>query len=429
MSKDEKGTVNILKEVPYINNHEELAQYLKPLYIIENCISDEAEYNILRTKLLNLLRGSFVIRECREYPIKFKFRKSDKKVHELQFRHFYINFILWQPFIELVELDVLNETFILDCENDIPYIEDYINYKIIQVLRDYHIKPVTINSSISKVLYNLRNISIDFSTILGLNFTLKTFIDKYNEVPRFRELMECTFDKTMQPHEIEQLLNQYEKEEINIFTSDPNDPIGVILRSGTGIKKKQLVEMTISEGFNPDLNGVTIPIPIQNSTMIGGANKPSYYYIASIASRKSLVSNKKIMGTAGYNSKQLLEIARTVSMSTEVSDCGSKHLITYEIKSKSHLAKLNGKYYKEHESDPDYKLLKSNDDKNLIGKKILVRSAVTCACENPDHVCSKCIGSTAIMNYDIADGLGAFSSEEISKVLQQNILSTKHLLT
>ena len=80
MSKDEKGTVNILKEVPYINNHEELAQYLKPLYIIENCISDEAEYNILRTKLLNLLRGSFVIRECREYPIKFKFRKSDKKV-------------------------------------------------------------------------------------------------------------------------------------------------------------------------------------------------------------------------------------------------------------------------------------------------------------------------------------------------------------
>ncbi len=314
------ATVDLLKDVPYINNHEELAQYLKPLYIIDNYLKDDIEYNIFRTKLLNLLRGSFVIRQCREYPIRFKFRKNDKEEHVLQLRHFYINLILWEPFIEINELEVLDESFIIDCDNEIPNIEDYINYKIIQVLRDYHVKPTVINYSISKVLYNLRTISIDFSQIMGLNFTLKTFIDKYNENPRMKELMECKFNKESQPYEVEQLLNQYEKEELDIFMSDKKNPIGVILRSGQGIKHKQMVEMTIAQGYNPTITGDTIPIVVENSTMIRGANTPAYYYIASIASRKSLVMNKKVMGNAGHFGKTLLELARTVSMSTIVSD-------------------------------------------------------------------------------------------------------------
>jgi hypothetical protein len=40
-----------------------------------------------------------------------------------------------------------------------------------------------------------------------------------------------------------------------------------------------------------------------------------------------------------------------------------------------------------------------------------------------------CVGMTANTNADIADGLSAFESEEVSKVINQSILSTKHLLT
>lgn len=121
-------------------------------------------------------------------------------------------------------------------------------------------------------------------------------------------------------------------------------------------------------------------------------------------------------------------IARTLSMSMEVSDCGTKHLIPYEIKSKKHLKKLNGKYYKLSLDDYDYSLLNFNRDKDLIGKTIYVRSAVTCALGG-DHVCPKCIGATASTNLDISDGLSAFESEEVTKVVNQSILSTKHLLT
>jgi hypothetical protein len=124
--------------------------------------------------------------------------------------------------------------------------------------------------------------------------------------------------------------------------------------------------------------------------------------------------------------KIVLLLARTLSLSTETSDCNTKHLVTYDITSKKVLNKLNGKYYKESEDD-DIKLLNAKTDIHLIGKSILVRSPATCACG--DSVCARCIGTTAVINQDIGDGFSAFESEEITKIINQSILSTKHLLT
>ena len=239
--------------------------------------------------------------------------------------------------------------------------------------------------------------------------------------------MEVKFSDNMQPHEIEQQLQELQDREIAIYKSIPDNPIGVILRSGTGIKTKQLAEFTISEGLKPSLEGVTIPIPIENSTLLRGLDRPSYLFIDATGARKSLVMNKKVMGRAGYFGKIVLMLARTLSMSTSISDCGTKHLVEYEIKSKAHLKKLNGKYFKMSPDDDDLLLLHAKHRKDLIGKKIYVRSAATCALG--DCVCPKCVGSTASTNYDIADGLSAFESEEVTKVVNQSILSTKHLLT
>ena len=102
--------------------------------------------------------------------------------------------------------------------------------------------------------------------------------------------------------------------------------------------------------------------------------------------------------------KIVLLLARTLSMSTEVSDCGTKHLVDYEIKSKKHLKKLAGKYFKEDINDIDFKLLNPKKMEYLIGKHILVRSAATCCLG--DYVCPKCIGATASTNFDIADKNG-----------------------
>ena len=91
-------------------------------------------------------------------------------------------------------------------------------------------------------------------------------------------------------------------------------------------------------------------------------------------------------------------------MSMDVSDCGTTHLVPYEIKSENHLKKLNGKFYKLDPNDRDLTLLNSKTDTELIGKRIYVRSAVTCALKN-DCVCPRCVGYTATTNFDIADKL------------------------
>ena len=71
--------VNLLKDVPVINNRKELKQWLRPMYIISDYLSDYDTYRAFHQKLYNLIKGCFVIKECREYPIKFKFYKEDKE--------------------------------------------------------------------------------------------------------------------------------------------------------------------------------------------------------------------------------------------------------------------------------------------------------------------------------------------------------------
>ena len=426
MSKQTVEKVNLLKEVPLINNRKQLKKYLKPTFILSDYMVDYDTYEEFQTRIYNLIKGCFVIRECREYPVKFKFNREDKKSQTLELRHFLINLIVWYPFVELSDLKVLDASFILDCYNDIPNLEDYLNHTIM-VLRDYHLTSTKVNNTISMVLYKLRKIGEDFSIILGLNFSAHTFIDMYQKNADVRRLMETEFTLNQQPHEIEEILNQSEKELIDIFKSIPDNPLGVILRAGTGIKHKQFREFLISSGLKPTLTGETIPEAINNSTLVGGLDRPSYAYIDGLGARKSLIMNKKVMGKAGYFAKIVLLLVRTVSISKTVSDCGTKHLVTYEIKNKNILKKLNGKYYKL-EDDDDLKVLDSKKDKDLIGKKIKVRSAATCAC-GENHVCSRCIGTTIVMNSDIMDGFSAFESEEETKVINQSILSTKHLLT
>ena len=281
-----KKKFSLVKDVPYIYNSEELSQWIKPLYVIENHMKSYEDYGIFVKKFGNLLKACFTIKKCREFPVKFKFYNKDNDVYELELRHFFVNTILWEPFVELNDIHILDKSFIID-KTDIPDINDYINYKIIQVLRDYHVQGTVINYQVSEVTYNLSTISLDFSQFMNLNFSLKTFLDHYEKYPKIKDLMELKFDENSQPHEIETL------------TSIPGDPIGIILNSKTGMKKKQLVEFDISEGLNPTLRGETIPIVMENSTLIGGRNKPSTYYIGSMSSRKSLVMNKKVMGRAG----------------------------------------------------------------------------------------------------------------------------------
>ena len=89
---------NILISVPEITNKKDMKKFLKPIYIIEDYLLDESRYGDLEQTIRNLLRGCFHIKECREYPIEFKFYRKDKETHKLQIRRFLYNLYIWKPF-------------------------------------------------------------------------------------------------------------------------------------------------------------------------------------------------------------------------------------------------------------------------------------------------------------------------------------------
>lgn len=414
------------EKVPLIRNRRELQEHLKELYIIEPYFESVESYDALFNHLMLVLRGCFRIRACREFPIRFKIT-AKSEVHELQLKRFVINVAAWRPFINLYNMDALDDSIIINSYDQVVGINDYINENVITKLRAHNIGSTDINKSISAQLHNLRAFCLKFSVKMNLNFSIPMFIDLYQNDAEIRDLMECKFDNEMQPYEIEQKLDEYQNRFIEKVKMHPKCHLGVVLRANTGIKHKQLREFAVADGLKPTITGKTIPICNSNSTLIGGLNNPSTLYIAAGGARKSLVMNKTVMGKAGYFGKIVLLLTRSLKMSTRVLDCGTKHYVTYEVRDKKYLKKLDGKYMIDDSRDGELYLINAKRDKHLIGKTIKVRSIATCACED-GYVCPRCVGHTSVSNYDIADGVAAFESEEVTKHVSQNILSTKHLL-
>ena len=68
-------------DVVAIPSTKELKKYLKPLYVIEEYTRSEEDYKDFQEKVYNYLKGCFEHKECREYPVKFKFYLDDKETY------------------------------------------------------------------------------------------------------------------------------------------------------------------------------------------------------------------------------------------------------------------------------------------------------------------------------------------------------------
>lgn len=420
--------IKYLEEVPQgITDKKKLKAYLEPEYLISALMSSSEEYKKFEEHMYNLIKGCFEIEECRRYPITFRFYQTDTKKHKLPFQEFILNMFLWSPMCEIKIPGVMDESFIYDFKN-LTYktYSNYINSKLIEALRSYNVDARIMNRAMAEVIYNMGRVPNDFALIIGTSLSLQPFLDAYDQSDRMKEIMTTHYPDGMQPAEIEAANEKLMKEAISIFKDLPNNEVGEILQVGKGIKDKQFREFIGNIGPKPTIEGKTIPKPVNCNNLITGLQTPSDHYIDALGARKSFVMNNSKMGPAGYFGKTVLILARTVGLSRTVSDCNTVHGVRIEIKDEHWLEKLHDRWYRLDDSD-DYHLLNAKKDKHLIGKTIILRSPVTCALQ--DSVCAKCFGRNAILNYDIADGLGAFGCEEISKVVNQNILSVKHLLT
>ena len=411
-------------EVPRIKTIEELLQYINPIYIIEKYAVSPKEYKEFIGRIRNIVRGCIDIQDCREYPVKFKFYKGEKKEHTLELRRFLYNISIWYPFSLIHDLSFMDESYIMT-EEMTPKVNKFVNDKILSALRRENIKDSDINKYGAEVTALIGSISIDFSIIMGLHYDERTFQNMYND-PEYRDMMELKIEDTeMQPVAIEELLKNVENKMLDKIENDVGNPFRVLVKVGTGMKSKQLVEFMIMVGMRPTLDNQVVTYPINNSFLINGLNKPSYMYIDALGARKPLLVNNKDMGTVGYFCKTLNLATRSLEISTTQRDCGTNHTVNYQVKTPAHLKLLRGKYIYDEVMD-DFKLIDTND-LSYVGKTVKARSVTTCCC-GENHVCPTCVGEIINYNYDIAHGFSVFITEEWSKDVEQNTLSTKHLL-
>jgi len=425
--------MKINNQVEAISSVVELKEKLKSIYIIDQYISlPQEDYINFVESIYDIVKGCIEHKDCREYQVTFKFHERDTEIFNMQLRHFLINLFVWYPFTLMP--DLLNSDCIFDAKNDITKVHDYINKTII-AMTDRDIKNKEMNKAVSKVLEMLRSISLNFSDIMNLSINAHTFTEAYNNSDRMKEIFFAKFSQEDQPAVIEAKMRDMLEEEKQLFKDIPNNSIGIFLKAGEGIKPKQLQEFTSNCGMKPDINGNTVPVVINGSQLVTGLQKPSSMYLDATGARKSYIMNKKVMGNAGDYAKSLAILSTTVTLSKRVDDCHTHHLVEIVIHDKDTLKKFNGRYYTTNPNEPEkLSVLHDGDPDNLdlIGKTLYFRSPVYCACrmkKGRRNFCHKCFGKAAKLNLDIASGISVYTTQTITNVVEQNVLSTKHLLT
>lgn len=395
------------------------------VFVINDIVADgKKAYRAHIEKIYDTIKQGFEKKQFREFPVKFKFNNDDARTYILQLRHYLTNLMFWGPFVRLGLEEELNEEHIVDCSLiSTDFIKSYLDYKLIMPYRE-EFSNKKMNQVIADMLYNLSRISVDFTLLMGLSLNLETFIDVANRNKRFDEILHTQLDPDQQPKDIEDFLDKLEKEEIDILSNDPKGNfLQPILKSGSGIKHKQLRELTGAGGLKPDLFDNTMPVPITGNFIVGGLGSIANYYVDSAAARKAVVMNKTVMGTSGHFARKVMLIATDSKLRNDELECNTVNTICYHIKTKDHLRRLRGRNMV---VSPSKTYTIKGNEEHLIGKSIYVYSPITCA--SHEGICKKCYGGLYYTNRDLFS-VGAFAAAKTTNPISQSVLSTKHLLT
>ena len=78
-------------EIPVIENTYDLGQLIQSCYTLEYYMTTIEIYEDFFQKMYSIIKGCIEKKECREYPVTFKFYSDDKQTYVVQLRHFIIN--------------------------------------------------------------------------------------------------------------------------------------------------------------------------------------------------------------------------------------------------------------------------------------------------------------------------------------------------
>lgn len=411
-----------------------MEDFKKQIFIIEEYRTKEIYDGFIRSLLKSMTYG-FEHYEFRSHPVQYKFKNDpNEEVKWLPFRAFIINVMMWRPMICL-DPENLDESFILspiDLEKIGPtMIKRYFDEKYVTKYNRFipakpklHVKEINgeLNLIFADSTFFLTRISAMFSKFIGISAGVETVMDLANRYPEFDELLHYKIDETQQPAEIEQNASKAMDKMLNIVLTDEKfTMLKPLFQPKMGLNMNQCRDMMLSMVLKPNIDGRTIPEPLNTNFMLTGLDNLTYYYINAIAGRKAQIINNKYMGKTGHLLIQVA-IATAEKLSETVEDCHSVNPIPYTIKTKDHLVKMDGRRYR-YPGQTEYHILNADKDTHLIGQTLYFRSPITCCAH--DGVCKECYGELYYTNIDNFN-TGILSATIIMNPVMQGILSAKH---
>lgn len=287
-----------MKEVLGDLDYEEFCDFLdsQVFSVHDQLMVDKESYKMYFNKFYTYMKQGFERKEVRTHPIKFRFTSNEAEpVKTMEIRHMIVNMIYWYAFIMMKNTEELNSSHIMDCYHLTgSYIDNWINTYIIDPYRKLFSNK-KMNHILEKIIDKSKKISEDFNVIMAMSMDMESFIKLANKNPKYNASIHTKLDAAMQPTEIESIQHTLTDETIDIIKNEPEHCLYPELHAGVGIKPKQLAEFSITGGLKPNVEGDTIPVPINTNFVYGGLKTVTDYYVDAQAGRKSVILNKTSM--------------------------------------------------------------------------------------------------------------------------------------
>lgn len=393
------------------------------MFIISEVAQTRESYEEFITTLLNNMHYGFEHEEFRDCQVTYKFKNDPKEdVKWTTYRAFIVNTILWYPQV-LIDIDKLDESYILS-DYDAKHMTPGVQKKYIDT--HYMVKYINLEG-LSPIVhdanYFLAQISKRFNRFMGISININTFRDLEKRIPEYGDIMRnFKVDESKQPAEIEREIQEASKRQTQLILEDKVfNTLKAIIQPGA-VKEKQLSEIQTLIGLKPNEQGQTMTKPINTKYVIEGLNNIFSLYVESVSGRTAAIINKTLMGDAGHMLILVAIMTSSAKLKQTPTDCGGANLLPIEVTDKNVLKKINMRKYKL-AGMKKFKTINCEEDDNLIGQTIWMRSPVTCGCK--DHVCKECYGDLWYINRDL-NSAGAYAAFITINPVVQGLLSAKH---
>ena len=268
---------------------------------------------------------------------------------------------------------------------------------------------------ISRAVELCADVSYAVNRSSGNTVNLYDILDLADRNPEVKAILNMSVNERSDYADVVEEIKDANKRLVQAVENDPGNSMSYILSS---VSPGQFQQVFCSVGYKPEVTSSDIYPHCVNTSLLRGFRNEMDYYVSAMGARKALVTNSLQVRKAGYLSRKLLLLVMGTTVK-EVDDCGSK-LTTDVVVTES----LLGRIHRRFALDKKGKVFTvDSSDKSLIGKKVRLRSPMTCRLEG--GICRTCCGDKWRTN---PFHIGVSNILKLTEQFIQRLLSSKHLL-